>query len=335
MLEAQEGEGATGAAAKAARGGRGIRRSRGWTRRVRRVEHPAERPVGRPPGSTALVRHVPDVEMREFFTTPMNYMWLDLLAPIFAQELAYYERIGMLAAASALINTAPASTYLQKRRGSEHAKARRMAQDVHAVMRWCAEALHRCNQRLLPPSMAARSVAYLGHKASNYVWSNDGGLISKPAAISLVHNMMKVRPPPAYEQSLRVVFYVYDQVYRNLEKRHSKKGGTRVQRIDGTGEARSGTALTKEYERVIFINYFRVPVPVALPALTQPDVDELRRVGPFTRSYDEIYSMLQPTRVLAPRARRFASRAAAASPSATDPSPSSPLSHLHPPCAHR
>ena len=43
------------------------------------------------------------------------------------------ERMGMLAAASHLLNTAPASTYLQQRRGSEHAKARRMAGDVHNI----------------------------------------------------------------------------------------------------------------------------------------------------------------------------------------------------------
>ena len=294
MLQAQEAGEASGAAA----GARRPRRGSGWARRKSRVVEPSERGVGRPPGSTALVRQVPDSDMREFFTTPMNYMWLDILAPVFAQELAHYERMGMLAAASHLLNTAPASTYLQQRRGSEHAKARRMAGDVHAVMRWCAEALHRRNQRLLPPSMAARSVAYLGHKASYYVWSNDGGLISKPSAIGLVHDMMKVRPPPAYEQSIRVFFYVYDQVYRNVEKRHSRKGGTQVARIDGTGTARAnGTALAKEYERAIFINFFRVPVPVSLPNLSQADVDELRRLGPFTNSYRGIYSMLQPTRV--------------------------------------
>ena len=42
-----------------------------------------------------------------------------------------------------------------------------------AVMRWCAEALHRRNQRCISPYMAARSVAFLGHKASYYVWSQD------------------------------------------------------------------------------------------------------------------------------------------------------------------
>lgn len=271
------------------------RRSRGWTRRKIHVAQPAERGPGRPAGTTQLAKEIPDAQWRVLFTDPKVFFWTSEWRSTFGRELLVYKALGMFDKAGELLDTAPASTYLLDSVATEASQMKRMTQDIFAVMRWCAEAMHRRNTRLIPPSMAGRSIAMLGHKVPKHVWQVDGTIVSKPVVIKWIHELTAVRPAPAFQQSLRILFYVGDQVWRNMETRHSRKPGTSQDRIDGTG-----AAFRQAWQREVFFNYFRVPVPLSLAQLTQEDVDLLRRDGPLTQSYIVGgFELLHPRRVLA------------------------------------
>ena len=252
----------------------------------------ALRKPGRPVGSTALAQQLPDPESRQLMTMPTSYLWAVDYKPIFARELEIYQATGLLAKAGQLLNAAPASTYLRRNLSSEGNLAKRMGEDVMALMRWCAEAVHRRNHKVIPPSMATRSISLLSHKASQYVWGRDGSVVGRVTARTLVSKMAACQPDPPFRQSLRMFFYVGDQVFRNAEKRHSRKKDLALQHIDGTG-AKFGMAWQKE----TFFNFFRVPLPSALVRLTQGDLDLIRAVGPFTKGYGGAYTLLQPSRV--------------------------------------
>ena len=184
-----------------------------------------------------MVKELPNPEWREVMSNPTAWLWDVNYLPTFVRELQIYEAMGLFAKAAELLDTAPASTYLQQHRGTEAKQIKRMTEDVRALMRWCAEAVHRRNKLLLPPTMVARTISALGHKVNTHAWQEDGTTLTKPTGIKLIHQMVKCRPSPHYAESPRVVVYVLDQVYRHADSRHSRKAGTSQDRIDGDGHA--------------------------------------------------------------------------------------------------
>ena len=95
--------------------------------------------------------------------------------------------------------------------------------------------------------------------------------------------------------------FLFDQVYR-VKNCDAKKGlSTADERIDGTGAAQPQSQRRKgvlgSWESQTYVNCVQVPVPACLVNLTQSDVDEIARVGPFTGSWDMVYPMLAVTKV--------------------------------------
>ena len=71
-------------------------------------------------------------------------------------------------------------------------------------------------------------------------------------------------------------------------------------RCRGTGQAlKLGHKNDGEggWKRDVFVNWFRIPLPVAAVQLTQQDLDKIRLLGPLTESYDTVYSKLKKRQV--------------------------------------
>ena len=185
----------------------------------------------------------------------LHDVWSSDWRPFMLVELEWYEKSGMLALAGALLNTAPASTYLLHSRGTDRAKLKRMHDDVMACMRWCAEAVHRRNKMVIPFTMLVRSMAHVGHKI-NGSWAEDGAVLAKKTAVDKVIETTKVRPPPSFEVNRRISVNCYDQVFRT-DGMGAKKGRTTAhEHIDATDTAKYMSENT-------FVNIFAtVPGPL-------------------------------------------------------------------------
>ena len=219
-----------------------------------------------------------------------------------SKEIEGYEASGFLGALRATLahpNYAPKSTYLLQGRATPSAKAAREAKDHAMLVRWCAEATHRNNQHDIPFSMLAQSAAHVGHSAQARSWAATDAVTSRQTAIDVIQAMVHCRPRCPFEQSFRIFLFLFDQVYR-VKSCDAKKGrSTAAERIDGTGAAQTEhhQGVLRAWESQTYCNCVQVPVPSNLVDLTQSDVDEITRVGPFTGSWDMVYPMLAVTKV--------------------------------------
>jgi hypothetical protein len=219
-----------------------------------------------------------------------------------SKEIEGYEASGFLGSLRATLahpNYAPKSTYLLQGRATPSAKAAREAKDHAMLVRWCAEATHRNNQHDIPFSMLAQSAAHVGHSAQARSWAATDAVTSRQTAIDVIQAMVHCRPRCPFEQSFRIFLFLFDQVYR-VKSCDAKKGrSTAAERIDGTGAAQTEhhQGVLRAWESQTYCNCVQVPVPSNLVNLTQSDVDEITRVGPFTGSWDMVYPMLAVTKV--------------------------------------
>jgi hypothetical protein len=190
-------------------------RGHGWSGKKKRDGRPpvdGRRPVGRP-------RHL-EVVCEE----PLNEhlprsrialaLWSKEYGSALARELLVYADNGILAAAEIMLDVAPASTYVAQLRGERNPTAlmKRVLKCANATFRWCSEATHLKNQKVLPFQMAARSIAMVAHKHPYTVWRDDHSVTSKHTANELVHEMTACRPAPEYTMTLRARLNFYDQV---------------------------------------------------------------------------------------------------------------------------
>eukprot|EP00966_Prymnesium_polylepis_P075404 1749369-Prymnesium_polylepis.1 len=67
------------------------------------------------------------------------------------------------------------------------------------------------NQKVIPFTIMARSIAMLGHRVSGRVWTDNNSLVDVDTARRAVKGMTSVRPPPSFRASLRVFVMIYDQ----------------------------------------------------------------------------------------------------------------------------
>ena len=214
-----------------------------------------------------------------------------------SKEIEGYEASGFLGSMRAILahpNYAPKSTYLLQGRATASAKAAREAKDHAMLVRWCAEGTHRNNQHYIPFSMYAQSAAHVGHSAQARSWATTDAVTSRQTAIDVIHAMVRCRPRCPFKQTFRIFVILFDQVYRVKNCDAKKNRSTAKERINGTGAAQSQRCkgVLGSWESQTYVNCVQVPVPACLVNLTQLDVEEITRLGPFTGDWDMVYPML-------------------------------------------
>ena len=213
-------------------------------------------------------------------------LWEPNYASSVLHELMVYENNGLLEKARHLMDTAPVSLYIKHNRATEAALIKRADKHTRQVAKWCSEATHMKNQKVIPFTIMARSIAMLGHRVPGRAWEDNNSLINMVTAIRAVKGMTSVRPPPSFRASPRVFVMIYDQVNRIADVKAKKGKTTKLEKIDGGGFAQMWAQDT-------YVNVITIPIPEALFRLSQPELDEIRRVGPLTRPYERAFVRLQ------------------------------------------
>jgi hypothetical protein len=244
---------------------------------------------GIPPHFEVEARSRPVVRGRKMEALARR-LWVMDYRPEYSLEEEGYRVSGMFGAMSMAAGLANGSTYQDQQRASPSSQAARDVKRNAMVMRWCAEGTHESNHANMPFSIAARSAAHVGHKSSIGSWQESGNVLSRDTALRLIGAMVKVRPPLPVRRTWRIVCFLFDQVYRVKNCGAKKNRSTAQERVDGTGAVRRATL--KSFESQVYINSVEVPLPLSMAALTQPDVDQLRRYGPFPGAWDQVYPML-------------------------------------------
>jgi hypothetical protein len=124
-------------------------------------------------------------------------LWVTDYRAEYRLEEEGYRANGIYGAMSIAAGMADISTYQDQNRASASSQAARDVKQAAMVMRWCAEATHEVNHGNVPFSIAARSAASMGHKASARSWQASGDVLARDTALKLIAAMVKVRPPPA------------------------------------------------------------------------------------------------------------------------------------------
>ena len=217
------------------------KRGSGFTRKQKPKEGTDRRYTGALPGRPRKAAPLPAEESgiapsrrgRQQELAQLLWGGEDVYTSEIEAEVERYKKSGQFAAALAFIDSAGQSSY--RARGLAGDKRRFQQALAH-----CAQAEHNANQYVIPFSMAARSVSFLSRRgASSRSWSENPTVLSKPAAYSLVENMMKIRPAHNFcgEKDLLNAVFVYDQVFR-VDGCNTKSGGSMgLQRLNCNGAA--------------------------------------------------------------------------------------------------
>ena len=216
-----------------------------------------------------------------------------------AKEFENFKRLGLLQKATELYDITPVSTWLAQKRSTDENGARRLCKTVRAIQQWCAAAVHLQNYSTIPFSMAAASVATVARKDSTFAWETNLNLTSKATAFKLVRGCVEHFPATPFQESPHVMMYIFDQMYRVADVRAKGGHSTRMEKIQGDGRVQAGRngVVGEGWERVVLINWMRLPIPVTLLDLTPEDVQVLRTDGPFVGSYDNVYPIISTRHV--------------------------------------
>ena len=154
----------------------------------------------------------------------------------FEEEADQLERRwGLMTAAKELKAKAPESSYAA--RGLIQNEERHELDEWFRELEMASAAMRQANQQLHSFSVCARSVSCLLRRMPSKDWKRNvksRTLLAKPTAFSLLNEMMRVRPLPAFATNTALQAFIYDQTY-------SKKGASRGQhrateQVDASGD---------------------------------------------------------------------------------------------------
>jgi len=139
-----------------------------------------------------------------------------------------------------------------------------LAEDRAALLRLaavCSSLARERSQKLVPFSVAARSISWLMQRVATRVWADQQRrkeVVHKVVCNKLLDRMLECRPPPSFLVSRLINFVYGDQTYK-------QRGSTRrAERLEYIG--RNGLPLN--IEREVVFNSIHLPVPqVLLPQL--------------------------------------------------------------------
>ena len=199
-------------------------------------------------------------------------LWDDNYMARFEEEADQLERRwGLMTAAKELKAKAPESSYA--------ARGLIQNEENHSVDEWFRElqmanaAVRQANQQLHTFTVCARSISCLLHRMPEKDWKREvksRTLLSKPTAIALLNEMMRVRPPPAFATNTALQAFIYDQTY-------AKKGASRGQHRATEHVDASGNLI--DLISTVYINSVKVEVPLTLGDFTSQEMLSLQNVS--------------------------------------------------------
>ena len=167
---------------------------------------------------------------------------------------------------------------------------------VEARLRDCVGFLERSrNQKIVPITQAAKSIAYIASGVQKPVWVAERKLkrvACREYAVKLLSEMTLCRPPPEFEVQDRSIIcsIAFVQTYAKAGAGTGISKYNAIQTVDANGDVMN-------VERMVYINGQFFAVPRAQTELSDVAKTLIQSVGPYTQDFRRVLPLLQPDRL--------------------------------------